>query len=362
VRGTAFPYLPVEILKIMRSSVSVIIPTLNRYDLLAQAIESVCNQSVPGIEIVVVDDGSIDGTEERIRSFGGRIRFVRQKHAGLNAARNSGLKIAKGDFIALLDDDDLWLPFKTELQLAVMDRFPEVAFTFSDFSIFDEKGIKASRGLATWNSFPRSWKVGPVFNRSAREIGLPLVPDGSDYEVWLGRLYHELLYDPYVLPSTALVRRTAFEGDTPFPVSNIHCGDWQFFAELSRSHFCAFMSLPTTLNRSHGDGVRLTRKSPMIRTRDRISLIDQVWKADAAFMGEHGSEVSRVEAEHLKKLALMCLFENRRAEAIEWLERWRRLPSGSKDIKRWLFNFAAYFPLTPHSLRLLRRIKGWIRS
>ena len=279
----------------------------------------------------------------RFKNCDSSIFFARQENLGLNAARNLGLKMARGDLIALLDDDDLWLPFKTELQIAVMDRFPEVSFVFSDFTIFDESGIKADKGLYTYNNSPAAWVFDQGYNISALEMSLPLPPDGHDYRILIGKFYRQLLHGPYVLPSTALIRRTAIQEEAPFPVDNIHCGDWQFFAKLAKNGSCAFLTLATAMNRSHGDSVRLTRKSPIIRIRDRISLIEQVWKSDAAFMREHNSEVSKVEAEQLKSLSLMCLLENRKEEAIEWLERWRRLPSGSKDIKRMASQFCRTF-------------------
>jgi glycosyltransferase involved in cell wall biosynthesis len=330
--------------------------------LLGQAIESVRRQSIPGIETVVVDDGSDEPVADRIRNLDGHIVCARQNNSGLNAARNLGLKMAQGNFIALLDDDDLWLPFKTEIQLAVLDRFPEVSFVFSDFIIFDEGGIKSDKGLSTYNYPPATWALDLECSISAREKGLPLPPDGQDYRLLVGRFYRQLLHGPYVLPSTALVRRTAIKVDSPFPVDNIHCGDWQFFAKLARSSSCAFLTLATAMNRSHGDSVRLTRKSPIVRIRDRISLIEQVWKSDAIFISEHGSEVSKVEVEQLKRLALLCIFENRPGEAIEWLDRWRRLPSAGSGIKWWLLNFAARFPLASHIVRLVRKIMGWMRG
>ena len=336
---------------------SVIIPTYNRIDLLKEAVESILNQTVKDIEVIIVDDGSIDETLQIVKNFPDNVRYFTQSHSGLNAARNLAMQHAQGEFIALLDDDDLWLPFKTELQLAVMARFPDVAFVFSDFTIFDEDGIKATEGLSTWNRFPGSWQVDLELRKSAQQMVLPLPPDGRDYHVYLGKLYQLLLYDVYVLPSTAIIRRSSIESDSPFPVDNIHCGDWQFFAELSRNAPCVFLSLPTALNRSHGDAVRLTRKSPRIRIQDRLSLIDDVWRSDIDFMATHAAEVGRVESEQLCKLVLLCLLENRRMDALEYLERWRLLPIKRLNSKRRLLYLAACLPFSPHLLQLLRRMK-----
>lgn len=187
---------------------------------------------------------------------------------------------------------------------------------------------------------------------------MPLPPDGGDYQVWAGSIYHQMLYEPYVLPSTALIRRTAIAGEAPFPVGNIHCGDWQFFAEMTRRAPCVFLSLPTVLNRSHDDAVRLTRKSPIIRTRDRLGLIEHVWRADKTFMETCGHEVDRVEGQQLSKLALFCLLEDRREEALGYLVRRRKLSRARMGMKDRLLSLGAYLPFSPQLLRTLQRIKS----
>ena len=346
----------------MKNTISVIIPTYNRLSLLKEAIESVRRQTIENIEIVVVDDGSDDPVEVGIKTIDPSVIYLRQKNLGLNAARNFGLSEASGDFIALLDDDDLWLPFKTEIQSAVMERFPNISFTFSDFAIFDENGIKTENGLSTYNVSPEMWTFQNEYTISAFEIGLPLPPDGQNYRVIIGSLYYQLLHGPYVLPSTTLVRRSTIDEGAPFPENNIHCGDWQFFAKLTRESSCAFLTLATAMNRSHGDSVRLTRKSPLIRANDRLDLISDVWRKDNEFMGVHGNEVDLVEGMQLYKLVLMCLFENKRKEALQYLERWRRLPSTIFGLKGWLLNLVILIPFSSYIFQLMRHVKASGRS
>src|SRR4051812_1301977 len=98
--------------------VSVIIPTYNSAALLAQAIASVLAQSVLPAEIIVVDDGSTDATEQLVQCHGSRVKYVRQRNQGVSAARNRGVASASGEFIAFLDADDVWHPRKLELQMA----------------------------------------------------------------------------------------------------------------------------------------------------------------------------------------------------------------------------------------------------
>jgi glycosyltransferase involved in cell wall biosynthesis len=102
-------------------NVSVLIPTYNRREHVARAIESVLAQTVPVFELIVIDDGSSDGTAELIRShFGPRVILLRQDNTGVSAARNRGIREAKGEWIAFLDSDDVWLPTKNERQIEAL--------------------------------------------------------------------------------------------------------------------------------------------------------------------------------------------------------------------------------------------------
>lgn len=121
--------------------ISVIIPTYNRAALTAAAIESALAQTRPPEEIIVIDDGSTDDTEPVLQHrFGERIRYVRQPNQGPSAARNHGMRLAREDWIAFLDSDDLWRPGKLELQHAFLTKNPSVDFVFSDLWVADEAG------------------------------------------------------------------------------------------------------------------------------------------------------------------------------------------------------------------------------
>ena len=102
--------------------VSVIIPTYNRAGIVAKAIDSVLAQTYRNTEVVVVNDGSTDDTDARLRSYGDRIRVVTQNNAGPSVARNRGIAIAHGDMVAFLDSDDYWLPTKLDRQVELLDK------------------------------------------------------------------------------------------------------------------------------------------------------------------------------------------------------------------------------------------------
>ncbi|MCM8782638.1 MAG: glycosyltransferase family 2 protein, partial [Candidatus Omnitrophica bacterium] len=99
------------------SKVNIIIPTYNRSLFLCKAIESILAQTFNDFEIIVVDDGSTDNTRSVLEKYGYPIRYLYQQKQGRSEARNTGIKIAKGEYIAFLDDDDIWMPDKLEKQI-----------------------------------------------------------------------------------------------------------------------------------------------------------------------------------------------------------------------------------------------------
>lgn len=122
------------------SLVSVVIPCFNAARYLPEAIESVLAQTHPGREIILVDDGSTDGTPEVARRFGDRLTYHRQENRGAAAARNRGMEMARGDLIAFLDADDVWFPRKLELQLLLLSRRPALGAVYSDCYSIDGEG------------------------------------------------------------------------------------------------------------------------------------------------------------------------------------------------------------------------------
>ncbi|MCL4294661.1 MAG: glycosyltransferase [Anaerolineae bacterium] len=112
--------------------VSVIIPTYNRRSLLPDAVNSVLAQTYPNYEIIVIDDGSVDDTPNWAAANTKWFRYYRQVNQGQAVARNNGAELAKGEYLAFLDADDIWLPEKLEKQVLVVQKNPGIAFTFTD--------------------------------------------------------------------------------------------------------------------------------------------------------------------------------------------------------------------------------------
>ena len=113
--------------------ISAVIPAYNSERTIGRAIESVLNQSRPADEIIVVDDGSTDSTGAVVGTFGDNVTLIRQENAGASVARNTGIKTAKGDWIAFLDADDEWLPEKLKAHSEHLERQPALKWTYSNF-------------------------------------------------------------------------------------------------------------------------------------------------------------------------------------------------------------------------------------
>ena len=130
--------------------VSVVIPAFNAAKYIRETLDSVLAQTYSPIEIVVVDDGSTDGTREQILAFGERVRYVWQPNSGgCSSPRNHGVRIATGEFIAFVDADDLIAPERIAAAVAVMKRRPDVGLAFTNFAHFDSAGVDPTDHFAT---------------------------------------------------------------------------------------------------------------------------------------------------------------------------------------------------------------------
>ena len=124
--------------------ISVIIPTYNRKNTLPRAVESVLNQTYRPIEIIVVDDGSTDGTKEWFSEMYPLVHYIYQVNSGVSSARNTGINSARGDWIALLDSDDEWLPDKLKLQVKLLQNNAELRFCHTN-EIWIRNGVRINQ-------------------------------------------------------------------------------------------------------------------------------------------------------------------------------------------------------------------------
>jgi glycosyltransferase involved in cell wall biosynthesis len=192
---------------------SILMPAYNAEATIDAAVRSVLRQTRSDFELIVVDDGSADGTAERVRQHGSdaRVRLIRQPNAGQAQARNAALAIARGRFVCLLDSDDVWLPRYLEAMGETLDRHPEAAVAYTDAWVFHQEIGRIARRSVLQPVHPPTAPDGPeAFLRALLERGnfmfvgvtmraavftdvgpFRLGVDGSeDYELWLRLAAH----------------------------------------------------------------------------------------------------------------------------------------------------------------------------
>jgi glycosyltransferase involved in cell wall biosynthesis len=211
-------------------TVSVIIPSYNCEAYIAETIGSVLGQTLRDVELIVVDDGSTDRTCEIVAAYGARVRLLTQKNAGVCAARNFGIREARGQYICLMDHDDYWFPDKLELQLEQMLRHPEVGLVYSSF-IWWHPGEDGN--------FPDH----DSFDQASFPVGID--------ERFSGWIYHELLLDCWVLTSAALIRAEVFDKCGMYDESLPYSEDWDLWLRISREYPFIKLKRPLTLYRQH---------------------------------------------------------------------------------------------------------------
>lgn len=209
-------------------------PAYNARPFIEESIRSVVNQDYPNLELIIVDDGSSDGTPELAKQFGSQVTVIRQKNAGPAAARNRGIEAASGELIAFLDADDVWLPGKVSLQVQYLRDHPEVGVVFGRF--------------LRWESQPDGSFSAPPSPINL-DTPLALVPEQS------GWVYTALLFDNVIHIITAMIRRSVIETvgglDATLPTGE----DYDFWLRVSRQFRAAKFDRTLAYYRMHGASI-----------------------------------------------------------------------------------------------------------
>jgi len=328
----------------MRSKplVSVIIPTYNCEAYVGQAISSVLAQTYDHNEIIVVDDGSTDTTRTVLVPYWDRICYVYQENRGLAAARNTGIREAKGDLIAFLDADDIWFPTKLELQVAAFENRPEAGLAFADFMDFDDTRVTRSSRLHTWPQ-AMAW-----FDR--HRVG--------EIEMACGPMYEELLAANWIHASSVMVRRDVLSNVGPFDETLRAGEDLELWLRVARRY--PFLCVNSLLSgyRYRADslcgpiGSRATRVNHII-----VNVLEQHLRGHQ-IPGEHVNSVRRVLCQRYWSLGWTYFGENRFADARRFFQQGIRYQPFHRQ--HWLYLCASFLPLTV--IESIRRMKRWGRT
>jgi len=291
--------------------ISAVIPIYNGAEYIAETIESVLAQTRPADEVFLVDDGSTDNLDEVIQPYLKDIIFIRQQNLGVSAARNRAIRAAKGDWIALLDHDDAWLPHKLKQQLMVAEGREEVALIYSDMEVFGDE-YKPSR-------------FGDVYTPR-------------------GHIFKDMLMTNPVSPSASLMRRAAILEAGGFDESMWSASDLDMVLKLSARWEVEYMPEILARYRMHSGNLS---KQRMLNLSNMYEILknardynpeeyDEMWPRLRPILGEISFEIGRLYLEtgdtHNAKLWFRkCLnYPGQRARALTYLNA-ANLPQGAQD-------------------------------
>ena len=293
--------------------VSVIIPTRNRATLLRQAIESVLavgevHRERFELDVMVIDDGSTDATAEVVAAY--PVRFLHTEGAhGASAGRNVGLAAAQGDYIAFLDDDDVWLPDNVSAQLAMLEAHPEYGLVFA----------QAQRTEADLTPF-----------------GDP-VPEGPATS---GQIFERLLeFWPQI--GTCLVRADVAREVGPFDLELIADQDWDWLLRIAKRYEVGWIEEPVILFRQRA-------RADLALMRKRLPFVAHVFHKNT-------SDLPLAQRARLERI----LIRHRGWYASQFLNVWRESASAGAHQEARRALIYAFQSSPPHTLNLLLRRHGW---
>ena len=258
--------------------VSVVIPTYNRADFLREAIASVLQQDYPDVELIVVDDGSCDGTAAVVSGFGPAVQYLWQENRGVSAARNRGVAASTGDLIAFLDSDDLWLPRKISAQVAYFEAHVDAQACHTD-EIWIRRGVRVNE------------------RRIHRKHG------GWQFLASLRRCL--------ISPSAVMMRRTLWDRLGGFDETLPACEDYDLWLRLTAVVPVGFLPQRLVVKRG-GHADQLSRCTPVL-DRYRIKALEKALAA--APPPEHRRAV-------LEQLVAKCRIVAQGAKKRQHADRW----------------------------------------
>lgn len=231
-------------------SISVVIPTFNRFIYLERAIKSVLNQTISVNEIIIVDDGSDDGTSEFIHSNYPNLKYIFQSNSGVSAARNTGIKAASSNWIAFLDSDDAWVTNKIQKQITELELNPEMNFCHSN----------------------------EIWIRNGREI-----KQKNTHKKFGGFIFDKCLDKCRISPSTVICRKSLLIKLNGFDEDLAICEDYDLWLRITSDNPVIYIEKPLIIKYG-GHQDQLSRNSEGIESY-HIKSLEKLLKQD--FPSEH---------------------------------------------------------------------------
>jgi len=221
-------------------TVSVIIHTYNNEQFIAETIDSVLKQTYNDYEIIVVDDGSVDGTRDALLPYTQKIRYHYKENGGIASAKNAGIALSKTEYIAFLDHDDLWVPDKLKLQIEYFNKNPQVGLVYAKYTSF----------------------------RDGKELRTK--PD-KGYSGWV---FKELLSKSFIQTSTVMVKRECLNAVGPYDESFSLGDEYDMFLRISKKFQCGFIDKQLTRYRVHDTNAS---KNDFLFDKDNLGIYKKIY-------------------------------------------------------------------------------------
>ncbi|MBI5550193.1 MAG: glycosyltransferase family 2 protein [Desulfobacterales bacterium] len=251
--------------------VSVVVPTFNRAAQIGAAVDSVLAQSYPHWELIVVDDGSQDETPLMLSAYGERIRTIRQENRGVSAARNRGILAAAGEFIALLDSDDHWLPDKLAAQVAYFRQHPALMLCQTE----------------------------EIWVRNGRRVN-----PKTRHRKFAGMIFEKTLPLCLISPSAVMLRRSLLDEVGLFDETLPACEDYDLWLRITWKYPVGLIETPLIVKRGgHADQLSAMPELDKHRIRAIVKILEQgcLSPSQAAAAGAMLAEKCRIYAAGCRK-------------------------------------------------------------
>jgi len=357
-------------------AVSIILPTYNRADVLHRALDSVFRQTFHDWELIVVDDGSSDETPELFRQVDPRIRYLRQDNRGVYAARNHGLREARGRYLTFLDSDDEWLPHYLALTTGFLDHSPDDQFVMTElwvdygnnqrariyrdalpkfmaYSKFIDVGLR-DLPIGETDDYLRIYEsreaIGAWGDAIAAAAGFP------DAQLYRGNIFRHYRWGYLGWLPTTMLRREALDRVGPFPEDYRTTADYRFLAILSREFRANMIAVPSAVKHQHGAGGQALKEDHLaVGASEYRFAVNQLRLFDELYWQPNPDdvEIRRIRSLHQLFAGRKALALGKRNEALEHLTQAARANPRLR-VARWLRRFLLVVPSAPLAHRLYR--------
>ncbi|MHC4321510.1 MAG: glycosyltransferase family 2 protein [Planctomycetota bacterium] len=262
-------------------TVSVIIHTYNNEKFIAETVESVLNQTYKDYEIIVVDDGSVDGTRDALLPYMQEIIYHYKENGGIASAKNAGISLSQAEFIAFLDHDDLWVPDKLKLQMESFNENPQVGLVYAKYTSFrdgKELRTKPEKGYSGW-------------------------------------IFKELLAKSFVQTSTVVVKRECLNAVGPYDESFSLGDEYDMFLRIAKKFQCGFIDKGLTRYRVHDTNAS---NNDFLFDNENLGVYKKIYNNFTDLDGEEKKILRKRIARYSMKVAEGLYSQGKREESKEY--------------------------------------------